>query len=279
MPLVAARCTQCGAELEVEKTQEAAICKFCGTPFIVEKAINNYAVTNNNYINAQQVIVAGNETADNLAEAGEKHLRMHNYKNAEECFDRLEKDFPSDYRGPRGKILVWTHNFDISYLAKDYEKWIENKHQKFAALAPKDEMSSFTRRLNNYYRSFDLARDIKNTNQEIDVIQEKVEKAAGIIGKGKMNVEYVASFIFIPLGLIWVISLLMGETSIAGKIIGSLISLVVTAGAFFFLQFEYMKLINGKQAEIRQSKERIFFLEKKREKMMNDYNEAINGLQ
>ncbi len=46
-PLVPAICTQCGARLEVDPSQEAAICKYCGTPFIVERAINNY----NNYYN------------------------------------------------------------------------------------------------------------------------------------------------------------------------------------------------------------------------------------
>lgn len=40
--LVPAICTQCGGQLEVDPAQEAAVCPFCGTPFIVSKAINNY---------------------------------------------------------------------------------------------------------------------------------------------------------------------------------------------------------------------------------------------
>ena len=39
MPLTPAKCTQCGAVLEVDNNKDAAICNFCGTPFIVEKAI------------------------------------------------------------------------------------------------------------------------------------------------------------------------------------------------------------------------------------------------
>ena len=42
--LVPAVCTQCGGQLEVDPTQEAAVCKYCGTPFIVEKAIQNYSI-------------------------------------------------------------------------------------------------------------------------------------------------------------------------------------------------------------------------------------------
>ena len=42
--IVPAVCTQCGGELEVDPSQEKAVCPFCGTSFIVEKAIQNYTV-------------------------------------------------------------------------------------------------------------------------------------------------------------------------------------------------------------------------------------------
>lgn len=47
MPLVPAICPNCGGQVEVNNSQEAAVCKFCGTPFIVEKAINQYNTVNN----------------------------------------------------------------------------------------------------------------------------------------------------------------------------------------------------------------------------------------
>ena len=46
MPLVQAKCTNCGSNLEIDNTKDAAICPYCGTAFIVEKAINNYNTTN-----------------------------------------------------------------------------------------------------------------------------------------------------------------------------------------------------------------------------------------
>ena len=48
--LVPAVCTQCGATLEVDPTQEAAVCKFCNTPFIVSKAINNYTIEHADHV-------------------------------------------------------------------------------------------------------------------------------------------------------------------------------------------------------------------------------------
>ena len=45
MALIPAKCTQCGANIEVDDTHEAGICKYCGTAFITEKAINNGSIT------------------------------------------------------------------------------------------------------------------------------------------------------------------------------------------------------------------------------------------
>lgn len=46
MGFVAAKCTQCGANIEVDDTKEAGICKYCGTAFVTEQVINNVEVTN-----------------------------------------------------------------------------------------------------------------------------------------------------------------------------------------------------------------------------------------
>ena len=42
MRFVPATCTKCGAALDVDPSQDAAVCPYCDTAFIVEKAINNY---------------------------------------------------------------------------------------------------------------------------------------------------------------------------------------------------------------------------------------------
>ena len=42
MGLVAAKCPECGANINVDESKDAGICEFCGTAFVTEKAINNY---------------------------------------------------------------------------------------------------------------------------------------------------------------------------------------------------------------------------------------------
>lgn len=64
MPLVEAKCTNCGAVLKVDSGKEAAICEFCGSAYIVEKAIHNHITTNNNEIHADTVNIYGTAISD-----------------------------------------------------------------------------------------------------------------------------------------------------------------------------------------------------------------------
>lgn len=76
MAMVPATCTRCGAGLRVDSEKDAAVCEYCGTPFVVEKAIRNYRITN--HIHADVVNIfnpVGNEY-DQRAEAMDRMTRM-----------------------------------------------------------------------------------------------------------------------------------------------------------------------------------------------------------
>ena len=57
MKFVPATCTKCGAALDVDPSQEAAVCPYCDTAFIVEKAINNYNLQHANIEHVDNVTV------------------------------------------------------------------------------------------------------------------------------------------------------------------------------------------------------------------------------
>lgn len=82
MAFVPAICTQCGASIEVDDTNEAGVCKYCGTAFITEKVINNYRITNN--ITAQTVNVIGQSVANDFET---KEHRLIVYKGTEEIVE------------------------------------------------------------------------------------------------------------------------------------------------------------------------------------------------
>lgn len=57
MPLVPAKCPSCGGNVVVDNEKEAWVCDFCKTPFVVEKAINNFNTINNITNNIEADIV------------------------------------------------------------------------------------------------------------------------------------------------------------------------------------------------------------------------------
>ena len=71
MPIVQAKCENCNGFLAVDDSLEAAICPFCNTPYIVQKAINNYNITNNINVGSGAVVnVYGSQNSDFVIEAG-----------------------------------------------------------------------------------------------------------------------------------------------------------------------------------------------------------------
>lgn len=101
MPLVPAKCPNCGGVLDVDPSHDAALCSHCGTPFITEKAINNYNITN----------VANYNTVNNIS-GGEIHI--HTAEN-----DAPKRLLRNVFAG------IKQNNFDITY--KNSEK-LEEKY-------------------------------------------------------------------------------------------------------------------------------------------------------
>ncbi len=94
MPLIAAKCTQCGAVLQVDNSQDAAICSHCGTPFIVEKAINNYNTSVVNNITTDKVVVS----TDGFTAALDKirfYNQMERWEDAEYEATSMMENYPS----------------------------------------------------------------------------------------------------------------------------------------------------------------------------------------
>ena len=53
MPLVHAKCTNCGAELEVDRAKDADICPYCGAPYVVKAAIRKFNVKKSQIVRAK----------------------------------------------------------------------------------------------------------------------------------------------------------------------------------------------------------------------------------
>lgn len=96
MSLVAAKCSQCGANFEVDDSKEAGICKYCGTAFAMEKVINHFEVTNH--------------ISDSV-------VNIYNDSN-ENCFETSDHKLIS-YKGEDEIVTVPTHIVVIGEMAFD----------------------------------------------------------------------------------------------------------------------------------------------------------------
>ena len=112
MPLVAAKCTQCGANIEVDDTREAGICKYCGTAFITEKAINYYnnLITNNININSagNTVNIVGTD------DKSENYLRLARRAKQNEDVERAERFYNLVLEAQPDQ---WEANFYSTYFS------------------------------------------------------------------------------------------------------------------------------------------------------------------
>ncbi|MDE7267156.1 MAG: hypothetical protein K2N89_06810 [Lachnospiraceae bacterium] len=204
MPLVPAICTQCGAPLEVNPLKDAAVCPYCRTSFVTEKAINNYNTTNVTQIkNLQTDAIILNDTTsiDNRVRAGETFIKLGNFQAALETFQKLIQECPYDHRGWWGLIKAKTEDFE-SYMnhSSDFNE-ICDLYVNVSKTADSDSLvkigvlfEEYEQRWNKHYdeltrkKTSELFRCEKEYNQKIKKIKNNIKKIN--IEKNKVDDNY-----------------------------------------------------------------------------------------
>ncbi len=110
MSFIAAKCTECGAAIEVDDTKDAGICKFCGTVFVTQKVISHH----NTYITKN---ITKNIYGDDRADAeeylknGETFLDLKDWNRAQNAFTQAAGLAPDNYQVWLGLARAETENF------------------------------------------------------------------------------------------------------------------------------------------------------------------------
>ncbi len=126
MPIVQAKCIACNGNLEVDSQKEAAVCPFCGTPYIVEKAINHFhaASTKIESFHADVVNISAESQLETLVKSGETFIMLNKFSDARRVFDEITRKYPQDYRGWWGLIKVDTENLTrVKCSEEELEKY------------------------------------------------------------------------------------------------------------------------------------------------------------
>ena len=210
-------CTQCFGTIEVDETHEAGICRFCGTPFITEKAINQYITqhqTTHNVTNNITKVIQGNEKdeGEDFYERGLTFLKIGQYSDAQNAFREAVKlspergiyhfylfyaesdglAMPTSLRhtpSPMGAFFKLATPQERAQVAREYGLSVEDGFEAFALDLVSRGLAGEIEGANLYYYlveaaamlgSFPTGRYYLNTLEGKDATYRKM--AAGIIG-------------------------------------------------------------------------------------------------
>lgn len=88
--IVPAKCTSCGASVEVDSSQESARCPFCNATYLVDKAIQNYNINVNGSLSVNGATININgRSVENLLIRAEQFAKDGNFKKAMAYFEEV----------------------------------------------------------------------------------------------------------------------------------------------------------------------------------------------
>ncbi len=120
MGMIAAKCTQCGANIQVDDTKEAGICENCGTAFITEKAINNYNTyvnNNNNFAGANINVMGAN--VENLIILANNAREIGNHDEASDYYSKVLEIQPTNCEALVGKGVSILYSSNLNNIKSD----------------------------------------------------------------------------------------------------------------------------------------------------------------
>lgn len=287
MPLVAAKCTQCGANLQIDSSKDAAICPNCNTPFVTEKAITNYKTYYEYKIEKADVHIHDEKSVETRLKNAEIFFKKHNnIDKAYELFHSVANDAPGDYRGWWGLVRVKTNDFDspeISRKETDDIKYYANCAFNVAPSDMLDKLEQTWRTYNQQVYKFHskLSLDKEEWVNQLLTAQANIlslESRITLLSNEIIESDIICKrrndsklFYFIPtaiiLGVISLIGLLTnifskeGESSILLPLLGLLYSAILAAVYVIF------KCIKKNAEQLNQEKK------KQKEQLMDTVNE------
>ena len=105
MPLMPAKCPECGGLVEVNSENRAGLCQHCGQPFVVEDAINTF----NNYFNVTNIYNTTNQTSHNYSDGTTVNV----YEDTNKDFV-IEAGILKEYHGEAVDIVLPDTVLEIS---------------------------------------------------------------------------------------------------------------------------------------------------------------------
>lgn len=168
MPFVQAKCENCEGILQVDSTKKAAICPYCGTPYVVQDAINNY-ITNIGNLHADVVNVNADTSAKARLDAAEAFMKLRKYGEARNAFSEVSSLTPQDYLGWWGQVRAITKEFTHRVESKSMLADIFSLYQSALVFVPNQEKQLIEQQFLSYYQPL-----VDYNAQQSNAIQNKI---------------------------------------------------------------------------------------------------------
>ena len=199
MPFVKAMCTNCGGILQVDKSKDAAVCPYCSTPYIVEKAINNYQINNQYNIENSNVYINNGISAEKKLENAEAILSVHHdCEKAERLFKEVAELLPMDYRAWWGIVRAQTGEF--AYFGFDNDELDEvREYMKSAIKVAGDKKDAIIKKWDKYMSDYNTLIDLDARRK---ILKDKMYIAKLNQPIGFRSIRKIIGVILIILGII-----------------------------------------------------------------------------
>ena len=120
MGLIAAKCSECGAPIEVDDTRKFGFCPNCGTKYVTQDVVQNfqqnYYTINQNKI--ENAVFQGGDTERTYFERFDAFRRLGQLVQAIDVAEQMRKKFPQ-------KAVTWYCSLYVAYeLSNDKFDWI-----------------------------------------------------------------------------------------------------------------------------------------------------------
>lgn len=202
MPIVAAICSQCGAELQIDNTREKAFCPYCGTPFVIERPGGD----------PEKALV---ETLLHNAEV--QLTQLHQPGKARELFAQVTEKAPDDYRGWWGLVRIDTKEFSDTGCSSSLFQTISRNADNALRMASDNERSSLLSVWNRYIQALQRAKEAEKASLASGInaararetqLQQQIDDINRRIQENQKKVRQLASF---PLTSVapWVVILIV----------------------------------------------------------------------
>lgn len=229
MPLVNAKCENCGSILKIESDRETAFCEYCGAKYIVEQAIEYYNVQNNVYAQNVNMTAKGEAEKERLLENAQTYLDLFEYKKSEEIYNQIIEDYPAEYRGWYGLAAILSRQFTKADSEPEEYSRIElylSRALKFADSSAKNKVKNDAEKLDSLRKRFieekkaelesltkkakDLGERIKTENEKYDEELKKLDELTKSKEKNKPN-KHPLWLIPASIALLFLVGLIGGE--------------------------------------------------------------------